>query len=76
MKIGNLEVKALYHGNDEIKKIYIGEMEIYSATTEPDIYPYLLAKRVGSKLIKILANASEPLYYTNTPQVLEDTLSA
>ena len=76
MKIGNLDVKALYLGNDEIKKIYMGEMEIYSASTEPDIYPYLLAKRAGSKLIKILADASAPMYYINTPQVLENTLAA
>lgn len=76
MKIGNLDVKSLYLGNDEIKKIYMGEMEIYSAPTEPDIYPYLLTKRAGSKLIKILADESTPLYYTNTPQLLEDTLSS
>ena len=42
---------------------------------EPDIYPYLLAGKSGKRNIKLLASKSSSLYYTNTPQILEDTLS-
>lgn len=41
---------------------------------EPDIYPYLLASRSGNKLIKLLASKIDAIYYSNIPQVLENTL--
>lgn len=41
---------------------------------EPDIYPYLLAGRSGNKLIKLMVSKLMPLYYLNTPQILENTL--
>lgn len=41
---------------------------------EPDIYPYLLAGKSGKKLIKLMASKLMPLYYLNTPQILENTL--
>lgn len=41
---------------------------------EPDIYPYLLAGKSGKKFIKLMASKLMPLYYLNTPQILENTL--
>lgn len=41
---------------------------------EPDIYPYLLAQR-DPKRIKLLVDPNNSLYYTNTPQIVADTLS-
>ena len=42
---------------------------------EPDIYPYLLAGRSGKKLIKLMASKTDAIYYSNTPQIIIDTLS-
>lgn len=41
---------------------------------EPDIYPYLLAGKSGKRFIKLMASKLMPLYYLNTPQILENTL--
>lgn len=41
---------------------------------EPDIYPYLLVQR-DPKRIKLLVDHNNSLYYTNTPQIVADTLS-
>ena len=42
---------------------------------EPDIYPYLLAGRSGNKLIKLMASKTDAIYYSNTTQIITDTLS-
>ena len=41
---------------------------------EPDIYPYLLAGKSGKRLIKLMASINNPLYYTNTKQVIANSL--
>ena len=71
MKIGTQEIKKIYLKDYEVQKIYQGTIEIYSALIEPYTDPYLLA----SKKVKLAASKSSSLYYTNTPQILEDTLS-
>lgn len=72
MKIGTQDIKKIYWNSQEVQKIYQGTIEIYSGTVEPYVDPYLLA----SKRNKLMASGSTSLYYTNAPQILENTLDA